>query len=326
MSRLKGQTVLLRADGGEAIGLGHLMRCLALCEALTSVGARPVLWSKSLPDSVRGLFQQRAIPVLEEPDAGDSAVWLVVDSYTIDAGQRSTMAALASRLMVIDDLGDNGPYQCNLLLNPNPGASERMYHEAKRALVGARYVLLRRDVLDAQRKSPRETLNRLLISCGGTDPAGVTQVALNLALQSVPPGCDVRVLSGLSGAKIEVPQRSEEHVQVLPSRFDMADHLGWADCAILAAGSVQWEAAYLGCPFVSIVVADNQLPGTSYLMQKGGARFVDWRSMQDHSSLETELRELVSSHQVRQSQADVASGFIDGKGAQRVVEAMAQMV
>ena len=61
------QTVLLRADGGPRLGLGHVLRCFALAEGLAEAGFEPVLALKPEAGSLEDLglvtnFQVVAIP------------------------------------------------------------------------------------------------------------------------------------------------------------------------------------------------------------------------------------------------------------------------
>ncbi|MEM7568913.1 MAG: hypothetical protein AAF337_03880 [Pseudomonadota bacterium] len=316
---MDGQTVILRTDAGGLHGYGHIMRCIALADALAAAGAVPVFWSESLPENIHALLAKRAFPVITAPP-DTTAAWLVVDSYTIGEAERTKLARAAARLAIIDDVGDNGPYACDLLINPNPGARTSSYGAAKQALIGADFVLLRRDILSAQTDRRSGSANRILVSCGGTDPFGITAKVLQ-AVHNLGDGI-VRVLS--NAADLDVSDK--DRVQVVSGDFDMASHLLWADVAVLAAGSVQWEAAYLGCPYLALIVADNQAPGATFAAGEGASLCLDWRETQTVDALKTDLAALMKDDAGRTAQAQKAQALIDGRGAERVVRAMAQMV
>ncbi|MEO0413307.1 MAG: UDP-2,4-diacetamido-2,4,6-trideoxy-beta-L-altropyranose hydrolase [Pseudomonadota bacterium] len=326
MSALAGEQVILRADGGAESGIGHLMRCLALADALAGMGAKPALWTQQCPQSVADIYAARGYSVFQAPPPQKSARWLVVDSYTISAPERTALRAYADHLMVIDDLGDNGPYDCALLLNPNPGARTDPYWDAARAIAGAEYVLLRAEILRADVRRRSGLPSKILVSCGGTDPTGAAVAILKSIEPIAAPEMTIKVLTGVAPDNSISTSVGAAKLEVLRGRFDMAAQLNWADVGILAAGTVQWEAAYLGCPFVAVVVADNQVNGAQSFAQRGGSICVDWRAKKDPQSLTAALTRLLQDKEVRTRQTQAARNIIDGDGAQRVVQAMAQIV
>lgn len=155
--------VLFRTDAGPKIGVGHLMRCLALATGLRSEGASCVFMSREelgplarlISDSGHSLLVLPAQSTSETEDApsADSlahanwlpggwqqdaaaclaglagqppADWLVVDHYAIDIGWERRMRTAAGRIMVIDDLADRS-HDCDVLLDQNlfPDLRER---------------------------------------------------------------------------------------------------------------------------------------------------------------------------------------------------------
>ncbi|MEO0411757.1 MAG: UDP-2,4-diacetamido-2,4,6-trideoxy-beta-L-altropyranose hydrolase [Pseudomonadota bacterium] len=323
---MAGERVLLRADGGGKSGIGHLMRCLALADALAIDGAKPALWTQQCPEAVADIYDARGYTVLKAPPREASAAWLVVDSYDIEAQERARLKTYAHHMLVIDDLGNNGPYACALALNPNPGARTQAYGDAKRVLAGADYVLLRKELLGTAVRRRTGRVNTILVSCGGTDPAGAAPTVLEALKPLASEDMHIRVLVGVGPVQSLPADLGAARLEYVEGRFDMAAQLEWADAAIVAAGTVQWEAAYLGCPFVAVVIADNQLSGAQNFARLGGSMHVDWRVKKDAQSLVPTLKRLLDDDEARALQARKAQGTIDGHGAKRVVEAMAQMV
>lgn len=153
-----GRTIAFRTDASLQIGTGHVMRCLALAEALAAQGARcrfvgrehgghllDVVESRghealALPlDPLRPLA---ANPAPTQPRlahaswlggdqdadaratllalAGAGVDWLVVDHYALDATWERALRGTCQRLLVIDDLADRD-HECELLLDQNQG-------------------------------------------------------------------------------------------------------------------------------------------------------------------------------------------------------------
>ncbi|RJP85537.1 MAG: UDP-2,4-diacetamido-2,4,6-trideoxy-beta-L-altropyranose hydrolase [Desulfobacteraceae bacterium] len=147
--------IIIRTDASIQIGTGHVMRCLALAEALRDRGADVHFICRALLGNLSAQIESRgfAVHALRVPDAGKtfyrgenapvhapwlevdwrqdlsetlaavksvtSAVdWLVVDHYAIDHQWESGMREVAQRIMVIDDLADR-LHDCDILLDQN---------------------------------------------------------------------------------------------------------------------------------------------------------------------------------------------------------------
>jgi len=135
--------VAFRVDASTQIGTGHIMRCLALAEALQHRGAVSHFICRQdvghLGEFVegkgfnvirlRGSTSSAGVPELrweqdaEETSAAISSLssavdWLVVDHYALDAAWELRLRRRAARLMAIDDLA-NRRHDCDLILNQN---------------------------------------------------------------------------------------------------------------------------------------------------------------------------------------------------------------
>lgn len=174
--------VAFRVDASPMIGMGHLMRCLSLADALRQRGAEVHLIARApsapikalidaagicvhvLPAGTVGFAERRSgaavhadwLGVPWEQDAEQTldalrglgrSDWLVTDHYALDDRWQRRMRTLAARLLVIDDLADRD-HDCDLLLDQNlwPQPDRRYRHRvgpATRLMLGPAYALLR---------------------------------------------------------------------------------------------------------------------------------------------------------------------------------------
>jgi UDP-2,4-diacetamido-2,4,6-trideoxy-beta-L-altropyranose hydrolase len=325
--------VIFRADGGHKRGLGHLMRCLALADACAEEGASVFFGASEMPPAVQAQIAQRdyqQIKLLGHADKDTAALslieadWLVIDSYDIDAGHRSALAPAAKKLAIIDDAYDNGPYNADLLINPNPGATLGRYDALPATQVqaiGANYVFIRRDILSARRPRTYTQASKLLISCGGSDPSNAAQSCLEILAGFTAQPLEIQLLLG-PAAKDENSGRNlrcgPHSVHLLKAPQPVEQLLNWADAAILAAGTTQWEAAYLGCPFLALIVAGNQAPGAQFFAQQGASIALDWRHDRCAIDFLAGMERLLGDVRSRADQAGKAQELIDGQGAARL--------
>jgi UDP-2,4-diacetamido-2,4,6-trideoxy-beta-L-altropyranose hydrolase len=227
---MRSFTVAFRADASIDIGNGHVMRCLALAEALQAHGARCCFVCRPHPGHLLAHIEARGHSVLaleqtppmrptgvghaswlgaeQLDDAHETAAalarlavdWLVVDHYAVDTSwERCVRAALDCRVLAIDDLADR-PHDCDVLLDQNLGKTLGDYADlvepACLRLIGPRHALLRPQFAQwraeslARRAHP--ALRHVLVAMGGVDKDNATTIALN-ALSACRWGSGMRI-------------------------------------------------------------------------------------------------------------------------------------
>ena len=172
--------IALRVDASQQMGSGHLMRCLALADALRTKGAQCHFISRAHPGHLIEAIRQRGHMVHSllapaqqtqavikngpthadwlgstwESDAHETAAvlaslqpdWLVVDHYALDHRWEAAQQPNCKKLLVIDDLADR-LHLCHLLLDQNLGRSPQDYAYLIPAhcqvFTGPQYALLR---------------------------------------------------------------------------------------------------------------------------------------------------------------------------------------
>lgn len=254
--------VIVRADASPEIGLGHVMRSLALADELEAAGLSVTICGTGVPPE---LTAARRIVAPSHIDDAAAIVDLspdlvVVDGYHITDEFFAVLDHLGIACAVIDDNGDTNAHRPIAVINHNPHADEAMYRHLRsrpRLLLGVEFALVRREFLDVARDAPDRHTGSVLVAFGGSDPCGLTgPVATRLASE----GLEVRVAIGAAH-----PERSSLTAQLAERAgisviepHDYVRELAGAGAAVLGAGSSLLEAACLRTPTVAVVVADNQ--------------------------------------------------------------------
>lgn len=297
--------IVFRADASNRMGIGHLMRCLTLAEALRERGVETRFICRAHLGNLVELLQRQAMPVTVLPapaqvpgvdseeyatwlgvtqaeDAeqtiealhGDRPDWLVVDHYGLDTDWEQKLRPYTAKLMVIDDLA-NRRHDCDLLMNQNySDEGEKRYRslvpENCCPLLGPRYALLRPEYASYRRTlRPRDgVVRRVLVFFGGSDPSNMTRLALEGLSAPEFQHLEVDVVVGANNAH-RVALEQQVFIRPLThlygSRPHLADLMARADLAIGAGGGTTWERMCLGLPSLVVSIADNQRPACEAL-------------------------------------------------------------
>lgn len=333
--------ILIRTDGGTTTGTGHVMRCIALAEAARAEG-HDVTFVTAPPNPLEGRIRQTGSdlhPLSSSPggaaDARDtramadelSADWIVLDGYGFDGAYQKELGVGAARLLLVDDYGHGSPYAAHLILNQNsyaPG-NARWYDDRPgrcQLLLGADYAMLRREFAAAERRTPTDAPARsLLVTLGGSDPDNVTGRVLE-ALDALPAsGPDVTVALGSAN-----PHAAAVRKAVMGKRIvidaGMPALMEAADVAVSAAGTTAYELAYMGIPSLLLAIAGNQALVADDMRERGIALALGQDALTP-VAMAAELKKLLGDGRLRKRLSQKGRAFVDGKGAERVVRAMA---
>jgi UDP-2,4-diacetamido-2,4,6-trideoxy-beta-L-altropyranose hydrolase len=338
--------VLILADCAPEVGGGHVMRCLALAQALTVSGAACAFAAS--PDVARVLeafapreIERCAIGAADLPRTLDAAAaaaeaWrataVVVDHYRLAFRQEGLLRRAGARIVCIDDLADRR-HDCDLLVDPTLGRMEQAYASLVppgcRVLAGPDFALLRPDYAEARegalaRRRPAGPPRRLLVSMGLMDHQGITGRVLNL-IRPVLGELEVDIAVGAQATSltfIEHVARQDPRLHLHVDARDMAGLIAEADIGVGAGGASSWERAALGLPALTVVLAANQQTPARELDRHGATIAVDSRDKSFGEALPAALERLMGDAALRESLSQSSAALCDGRGAGRVAEAV----
>lgn len=203
--------------------------------------------------------------------------WIIIDHYALDQQWEHTIKSFVKRIMVIDDLADR-LHDCHLLLDQNlyRNMEERYLNlipEDATALLGTKHLLLRQEFRNQRCVKKRSsTVNRILISFGGSDPTNETMKALKAIDIINRTDIVVDVVVGLSNQNYSAIRNLSEKMPQTKIHYQidyLAELMAKADLAIGSGGSTTWERCFMGLPAVTIETAENQSEILSFLSELG---------------------------------------------------------
>ncbi|MGL5819936.1 MAG: PseG/SpsG family protein [Phycicoccus sp.] len=332
----------IRVDAWPELGVGHLVRCLALADELSARGATTVLLGevRGVPwvteqVRARGLDVHSAPP---EPEAlAGLAVTLgldhvVLDGYHLDPACGTELRRHGIRVLAVVDGPFGAEQEADAYLDQNLGAGPVAgARDGARQLLGLGYALFRDEVTARRggRAERRSGPPRALAVFGGTDAFGAAPVVVPLLLAT---GAPVHVVALTprpddAGRLAALPAGPGQTVEVRPPDPDLAGVAVTCDLAVTAAGSSVWELLCLGVAAGLVQVAPNQQPGyracTEHGVALGVGRLDELRTepMAREAAVAT-LGRLIRDPALRARLSARGPVLVDGAGRSRVVDTL----
>ena len=324
--------VALRADAGPSEGVGHVMRMLALAGGFAADEVRLLCGPTGIPWLERLLASSgiERVPVREATLGRDElravgADVVVVDSYRIPSDDVSDLYDSGFPVTLVCD-GDTRGCRAALFVDHNLGAEEVAWPpEARgRILAGARYSLVREQMLEARRQhSERQgsvgSRPRTVVFAGGSDVRSATTTLAGLVC-AAGVGVEAVVIAGAD---------QHEAIRDLPWAGPLELHeptpelpllLGDADVCITAAGTSAWDVLTVGLPSAFLAVVDNQEPSLDTISDARVGLSLgtldDVRA--DGTRATSAIRRLLTETSLRRELADRSREVFDGRGRERV--------
>ncbi|QNH60820.1 UDP-2,4-diacetamido-2,4,6-trideoxy-beta-L-altropyranose hydrolase [Hymenobacter sediminicola] len=284
--------LLLRADGNSRIGLGHVMRLLALTEILREEAAECMFLVREPSPELQAQLTEAGCTVLEVPvqPLAEEAAWLVrhillatdilvLDGYSFTYGYQHTVRGAVARLVYLDDL-HSFPLVADMVLNPAGGISLSHYdmrQPGARLLAGPAYAPLRAAFRQAS-SLPASTAapDTVLVCLGGADPTHQTQ-HVAAALLALPTVVQVHAVlgsaySGWDDLHAWAMQQPRLTLHRNLSTAELVELMRRCGAAVCSPSTVSYEYCAAGGGILLLLpVADNQHDINQYLREAGVA-------------------------------------------------------
>lgn len=336
--------ILFRVDAGVQMGVGHVMRCMALAQALHEKGGRAIFVSAGLSSGLRQRLEKEKMEVIAiecEPGSSQDAektvklaedlnvFWIVLDGYHFSDDYEKILKNSQAHLFVLDDDRHAAHKNADAILNPNPYANQDLYKDlpsSKCFLIGNSYSLLRKEFLNwsSWQRDITKIGTKILVTMGGSDPDNMTLLIIQ-ALHSLKlPELQVTIVVGANNPHREelekVVNQNRVVFQLKIDTEDMPNLMAWADLGISGAGTTTWEIAYMQLPNLGIILSKNQQPVAEYLESSGLGINLEWGNELNINRLGDEINSILHDDSKRRKMSQQGRNYIDGQGAQRVLQ------
>jgi UDP-2,4-diacetamido-2,4,6-trideoxy-beta-L-altropyranose hydrolase len=260
--------VFIRADGDAKIGMGHLVRCLALAQMLREKFSI-VFFSLLIQDKFADIIEEQGFIVNKIHDEEDFFTTLkgneivVLDHYDLDSFYQKRIKLLGCKLVCIDDLHEKN-FFADLIINHAPGISASDYKATTytQYALGLDYALLRSAFQNCNDKVYTRLKNSIFICFGGSDPENLTERALKVIIDNFTYK-SITVVVGESYVEyknlVEYANRFS-HVEIYRGvdEFEIVKLMKTSEIGIVPASGTLLEALACGLQVISGMYVENQ--------------------------------------------------------------------
>lgn len=233
-------------------------------------------------------------------------------------------------IVTFEDLGD-GRYLADLVIDANltENSNPRKMATPTRYLLGPDYAVISQKATAAKKKRrgsrgffTRDGLRKIIVTCGGSDPAGVTPRVVE-ALSLFDGEIDIELILGPAfSPKDELDRallKSSRIFSIVEAPDNFHDRMRRADLGILSGGVTLFEAAYLGLPATVIAQNATQLKNLPAFESNSGIVSLGLAAHNPFPNLSATIRSIESK---LGAMAAAQERYVDGKGLDRVVAAI----
>ena len=333
--------VLIRADGNEKIGSGHIMRTKSIAAELKKLGAK-VLYAladergkKLINNEFQSVILSSNYECLDDEINALSSVikeqkikLILLDSYFVTPKYFKELKKLA-KVAYIDDL-DAFAYECEALINYGAFFDKNEYKArqnlAKKYFLGSEFAPLRAEFGSTQKSSKNTQKKQVLLTTGNTDLLGIMPRLLEAFLSDESlKNLEFLAISGAFNEhenKLLALSAKHKNIKVLKNPENMAQIMAEADFVLSAGGSTLYELASLAKAVICFSIAANQNNIKSWA--EAGAMLYAGDAKADSHSVVTRsvnlLKSLLNDENLAKTLGQKAHFFVDGKGAIRLAK------
>src|SRR3990167_617494 len=315
--------ICIYAVGDRAHGMGHVVRCLTLADALKASGFGV---NFATQHETPGYERIRKSPYLLTDFAPDDmswtnrARWCSACIIDVENGPTRAMLVAARKFGKVIVTGGSGYVMT--------------YREAIREMAdlfiaqtilpndadvtGAEHIIIRPEY--AQCKPSPD--GHILISMGGGDPHSMTHRVLSL-MEGI--GRKLVVINGQASEAIEISEANDS-ILFVHAPDSLAAYMNGAALFIGALGMSAFEAAAAGVPALLTAWSADHEDATKEVERRGCAVSLGTWDSFDGNTLRSSMGDILNSEMHWLEMSRAGKMLVDGKGAGRVAQVIARMI
>lgn len=318
-------SILIRTDGSSLLGIGHIMRCLALAQALEKEKIETIFMIKDYGSNFKKLIQNYGYKVELIPA---KSTFIQEVALTISLAQKYGVNLILTDLSNTDVLADLKSYsqyikalkkadkvlvsidgfgaECiasklrlpfDAIIVPYYRAEKQSYKVDKKTklFLGTDYFILRQEFIrkaQGKRKIKKRSKNILL-------GKNLNKIKLQ--------GLNYKIASNL---------KDKELIKLMQ----------WADLALLNSGLTRYEAAALGLP--CLIIARNKIHDRimKQYVKSQACLYLGEENKLKQDDIIREIKKVLGDYGLRKKMSLYSKKLVDGRGGERITKGIIQLM
>lgn len=335
----------IRSDANATIGTGHMMRCLAIAQAVEEQGQQVTF---IVADETGAQYiLERGYPCIKLDSVWNdldveiekilnlirkySIQQLFLDSYYVTTKYLRAMNQV-TEVTYLDDLHQI-EYPCKRLINYAIYAGHFLYSldwEIEELYLGCKYTPLRKEFQNLPKKITKSNVENVLVLSGGTDTYHFLLQMLEVILKEEKfSDIQFHIVSGKyasDDSKMIDMIEAKGNIRLYKNLYNLSHYMQQADVAISAGGTTLYELCACGTPTICYALADNQLENV-LRFHKEGYMYYGGDIRCDHTSIYKiykKLMQWLEYPEERQTVSLKMQELVDGNGASRIAKILTE--
>lgn len=349
--------IFIRVDANPQVGYERLARCLIYAAALQR-RRRPTYFLADLEPRTLAFAIKRGgnewLPMDHRAGSMDDMGQVLQEVRRLQPA--ALLVDAETNQDYLRELAESGPllasmdhhadlkFPAHLVINPLLGPSKETYEfdTGAQLLLGRRFALVRPEIRRHRPTRSQEPAPlapppgkaasgkfRALVALGEDDPHRRTLELARMLLNS--PGVGkVDIIVRREHPDLEVIQdavaQNEDKLELALEPAEIAARLVRCHFAVTSGSGWSLELACMGVPQLLIVQNEGHWPNAQRLEEEGCAACLGWHESVSHHTVRTAVQNLLNDPLERQAMARCGRKLIDGRGPDRLVNALELML
>lgn len=266
--------VLIYANGGQSVGLGHIVRMISFASYLKGFQIYFVSDNKSRFSAGHDLVKNSGFELVKIQTLDEileiKAEFLIVDSYDVSAEFFTKSKMKFKKVMCIDDECELGFYDVDYIFNQNLYAKTLPYKTSERTEKIFEFLCLRDEFLGQNKIHIKNEITDILLTLGGSDDKNLTKkIILSLSEFLKQKNITLHIVIGKAFKfRDEIISFESKNIKCYENA-KMVDLMKNCDIAICGLGQTAYELFCLGVPILGLILAKNQENLAKFGSRKG---------------------------------------------------------